>query len=65
MSKSYGGLQRQVTKVREAMEKLTPPGPDDEFEDLRRSTLQSFDKVQTYLHGRVTGDGGIQAPEAE
>lgn len=64
MAKTYGGLSLQLAKIRSALEKVTPPGPDDEFEDLKANTLKHLEPIETYVHGRDTGEGSLNAPEA-
>lgn len=63
MAKTYGSLSRQLAKIRSAMEKVTPPKPDDEFEELKGSTLKHLEPLETYVHGRDTGEGSLNAPE--
>lgn len=65
MAKSYTGLKKQHDKVRTVFEGLTPPAPDDEYEDLRRSVYREMDKMDQYLTGRVTGDGSVHMPISE
>jgi hypothetical protein len=60
MANHYGSLEVQVKKIRSALEVITPPEPDDEFETQRRSVMGEMDKLENYVHGRVTGDGSIQ-----
>lgn len=62
MASNYTKLKVQVDKIRGALEKITPPQPDDEFEDLRRSCFPPFDRMDAYINGRITGDGSAQTP---
>lgn len=65
MAKSYTNLKAQFEKIRSATEGLTPPEPDDEFEDLRRALYPAFDRMKGYLDGRISGDGSMQSPSVE
>lgn len=65
MAKSYTSLQLQCTKIHNALNKVVPPKPDDEFEDLRREVSKHLDKLNNYLQGRVTGEGSSQTPVVE
>jgi hypothetical protein len=60
MARNYSRLEQQVKKIRSTIERITPPSPDDEFEDQRQSVLKEMDKFEAYIHGRVTGDGSLQ-----
>lgn len=64
MAKTYEGLQRQHRKISSAIEGLAPPQPDDEYEELRREVLKATARVDTYLEGRVSGEGTLSTPEA-
>ena len=64
MAKTYGGLKLQLDKIRGAVEKITPPQPDDEFEDLKGNLLKHLEPIETYVNGRDSGEGSLSTPEA-
>jgi hypothetical protein len=55
---SWSNLQVQGRKVRGALEKLTPPEPDDQFEAKRKDVLDKFTELEDYLSHKIASGGG-------
>lgn len=65
MASSWEVLKKQHDKIRKALERVTPPQPSDEYEALKGEVFKDLDKVDSYLHGQITGEGSVSMPEAE
>jgi len=65
LASSYESLKVQTDKIRGALERITPPEPNDEFEALRVEILSRFDKANEWLVGQITGEGSMSMPAAE
>jgi len=62
--KTWAGANVAAKKITTALKKITPPEPDDQFEDLRRDALKFVDKWSEYLSIKVTEIAG-QEEEAD
>jgi hypothetical protein len=58
MAKSFATLEQQLYKIGNTLGRISPPEPDDQFEDLRRDVLKFFTKMQKHVHDRVVGGEG-------
>lgn len=62
---SWEKVQMGFGKIRSASEKVTPPVPSDEFEDLKINLYGAFDRLEAFVNGQVTGEGSMSMPGAE
>jgi hypothetical protein len=58
MAQSWSSLQVQMKKIRMALEKPTPPEPDDEFEAIRSGLLAEHKKAEDYLSHKIEQTNG-------
>jgi len=50
---TWTNLNIQQKKIRMALEKLTPPEPDDEYEATRRHTIDAMKKQEDYVSSTI------------
>jgi hypothetical protein len=53
MASTWTNLQIQTRKIRGAVERLTPPIPDDEFEGQRKHTIDALKKQEDYVSSAI------------
>lgn len=59
MAKSWEALRGQLRKIDTVIGKVTPPEPDDTFEDIRRDVLAKVDQLGEYVHNKIEGSDDV------
>lgn len=55
MAGSWEVLEKQINKVKTVLTNLTPPEPDDDFENERRTAIEKLNDTEKYARVRHTG----------